>query len=104
MTATLNIKQGATLQLLIDVQNADKTPLDLSTVTVSAAVNDQHGQPVDTLTLTPTSTAGQLWVAQDTAAWPLGQLYSDVKFVSKATGSVLKSDTFYIQVLSAVTP
>ena len=102
-TASLNIKAGATLQLLIAVANASGVPLDLSTVTVSSFVRTQYGSQIATLTLTPTGTPGQLAVAQDTTSWPTGIVLCDLKFVTTLTGIVLKSDTFQIVVLPAVT-
>jgi hypothetical protein len=100
-TATLSIKQGATLQLLIAATNDNGTPLDLTNIVVSAEVRNFDGLLIDTLGITPTGITGQLSVAQNTTVWPISQLTCDFKFVSGST--VLKSDTFIITVLPAIT-
>jgi hypothetical protein len=102
-TATLNIKAGATLQLLIAVKDASGAPLDLTTVTCSSFVRTTFGSQVDTLILTQTGTPGQLSVSQATVTWPVGTLLCDLKIVTTSTGVVLKSDTFNIVVAAAVT-
>lgn len=102
MPASLMLKQGATLQLLINATDDAGAPLDLTTITVSADVRNNYLNLVDTLTFTPTSTVGQLAVAQDTALWPTGVLTCDFKFVQGAV--ILKSDTLTINVILAVTP
>lgn len=102
--ATLSIKQGATLQLLLAVQNDDGTPFDLTSVVVTSQLRAAFGVLIDTLNVTPTAIPGQLAVKEDTALWPIGRLLCDLKFTTIATPAIiLKSDTFAIDVLLAVT-
>lgn len=104
MATALSIKQGATLQLLLAVANDDDSPFDLATVSYGGALRTAYGELVATLVLTPTLTAGQLVVQQTTAFWPVGVLSGDLKFTSLTTGIVVKSETFPLTVVAAITP
>lgn len=95
------IKQGASLQLAIQVSNDDGSPMLLSGLVITAQVRTLYGSLVDTLVLTPTGTTGQLSVVQSTAAWPTGRHACDLKIVE--AGITLRSDTFNFLVSDAVT-
>jgi hypothetical protein len=100
----LTVKQGATLQLVLTVANDDGTPFDLTMAAVTASVRTANRIIVDALLpLEPNSTPGQLTVVQPTDAWPIGPLICDLKFVAHDSGVVVKSSTFSIVVISAVT-
>ncbi len=103
MTASLSIKQGATLQLTIAASNADATPVDQSTVTASCSVRDLYMGLIGQLSLVASGTPGQWTVRQETGSWPVGTLSADLKLVVTATGVVIKSATFQIIVLVAIT-
>lgn len=100
----LSIKQGATLQLLMAVTNDDGSVFDLTVVTVAAEVSSTTYQPVATLTVEKTDIAGQLSITQATDTWAPGRYLCDLKFTDSGTSIVLKSNTFTIMVLAAVTP
>lgn len=102
-TAELTIKQGATFQLLISLTNDDGTPVDLATCTVTSDLRTARLELVASLTLTPTSTPGQLSVAEPTDTWPIGKLVGDFKITSNSTSTILKSAGFTVAVQSSVT-
>lgn len=97
----LVVKRGASLQLSLQFNNDDGTPMPLAGLTLSAQVRTIYGELIDTLTLTQTGTPGQISVLQATDDWPTGRHACDVKIGEP--DATLKSDTMYILVSEAVT-
>jgi hypothetical protein len=102
MANEIGIKQGATFELLIAGLNDDDSPFDFTRITVTAQVRDAQQRLIDDLALVSVDSQS-LSVLHQTANWPVGRLVCDFKVVDDATGTILKSDTFGIQVAQAVT-
>lgn len=98
---SLSIKAGATLQLILQINNDDGSAFPLTNVTPSSQVRDGAGRLIGTITFTTTATVGQLLVAQATDGWPPGLLWWDIKLTQG--NIVLKSDTIAITVVPAIT-
>ncbi len=100
----LTIKQGATLQLLLAVTNDDGSVFDLSVVTVTAQLRVPVTLSlVATLPIVVTGIPGQLSITEATATWSPGNYICDIAFTDPATSVVVKSNTFSINVVAAVT-
>lgn len=97
----LTIKQGATLQLVVQISNDDGSAFVLAGVTATSQVRDANGHLVANIALATSSTTGQLLVAAPTDTWPLGLLWWDIKLVQG--GIVVKSSTTGITVQPAIT-
>lgn len=98
----VRVKQGATLQLLIAATNDDGSAFDFTGIAITAQVSQWPSRAVfATLTVTQTAIPGQLSIVQATDSWAPGTYRCDFKFVQGAI--VLKSQTFTIEVLPAVT-
>lgn len=102
MRGEVAIKQGAALILQLQFLNDDGTPVDLSTVALSAQVRDALGNLVAALPIQRAATLGTASITQaDTTAWPVGVLRCDVKAVM--SGLAAYSQTFAVRVERAVT-
>ena len=102
MSTPFEIKRGATLDLTIEIQNDDGSPVDLSGAGVWSQVRDAADNVVATLTPAISAVAGAVVLTVlDTSGWPLGLLRCDVRVV--VAGRVAFSDTFGIMVGRSVT-
>lgn len=52
--------------------------------------------------LDPAEGIFELTLAGDTASWPTGRLACDIKYTRE--GQVVRSETFFVQILEAMTP
>jgi hypothetical protein len=97
------IKQGGLLQLSMQVQQDDATPVDITGYNFFSEIRDTLGGLVATPVLTVTNAAlGQLtYSAQSDTTWPTGRLKSDLYVNS---GSVpFYTQTFFVLVQAPVT-
>ncbi len=102
MSPQITVKQGASLNLLLQVWNDDGTAADISTVALTANVRNSQGQLVAVLPITqPGQTGAAAISVYDTSSWPLGILRLDVRL--QGASSVLISDTLAIVVGRSVT-
>ncbi len=104
--AVYYLKRGDTLQLAGTVP----LPTGTGTWTATCQVSD-GGEFTDDVTVTLTPVTGEPHTieieatSEATAAWPVGSLSCDVRFVDQATPPlVLHTDTFLIELVQEVTP
>lgn len=102
---SIRLKRGDTLLLDGLAQNDDGSVFDLTGSTVTSQVRTSQDTLVATLTATITDAAqGEFTLgatAVATAAWPVGKLLCDVRWVNG--DDVLHSETFELIVVEAMT-
>lgn len=104
---TVNIKTGSTLNII------GRVALPAGTWSISSKVKRSNNAAVQTLTsvisviVEPTDAATHAIMlsatATETAAWPVGNLLCDVRFVDSVSGKVIYSPTFAVVTEKAIT-
>ena len=90
----MNIKRGNTLSFLINIP-------EMIVTDIRCQVKDINDRLIDTLILTKNSDTQYLARSADTSAYPIGQVYYDVKIQS---GSIwVSSETQMITVIKEIT-
>ena len=98
----IRLKRGETLNLALRFSDGGN-PIDLTQSVLTAAVRDAQDNAVATLAVVKLATAGTAAISGvPTDGWPLGRLRCDARLAT-AAGQVLKTETFAIHLLRAVT-
>ena len=101
----ITIKKGDTLALSCKLTEDDGTAINLTAVTITSQVRKAVGSElVANLTVVVTNAAlGEYSLTStDTSNWPVDTLICDIKY-SFGSPSIIRTETFSIEVLKAVT-
>lgn len=97
MTVTIRRKRGDTFRLRFFKEGG------LADVTVAATLRFSGFEaPLQAAVHDPETGLFELSFEGDTAAWPTGRAACDIKYSRE--GQVVRTETFFVQMLEAITP
>lgn len=99
----IELKRGDTLSYVIDLTDADDTPLDIALVDIKSQIRYKSGELIDTLVIAkdPIIVGRYFVTSVDTSGYHVGELEMDIKI--RDGDVVLSTETTYVTVKRDVT-
>ena len=95
-------KQGSTFLFQLQLDNADGTPIDLSSMVIKSQIKNDTGSFERDFVISTVDNFNVDIKMQDTLDWPLGKLSFDVKCVQQ-NGVILFTETITVEVSRTIT-